>query len=295
MHRITHPASPSINAGGRPGRRIARAARSGLLAAAVLALGTACTPESIDLTLNANVDDFRIGNDPSAGQQTPSRPGGDVVTDGGAIRDNSAGAARPVAGIADGSSNTIGVGQSGNVPADDPTSAPAPATPMRPGDGGGAAGADSGAAGGGGASAADAADPAAANPDAAETIRILTQEFGNRFFEFGRSSGSSDNDRFITGTNQLTLCANGRFFLREQISFSSPDLGFIPDPDDSIGNWVIVVLADNVPAVELRVEQTTSSTPQPTLQFELALDAAGNLFMGGARVFTIEDATANCR
>ena len=76
--------------------------------------------------------------------------------------------------------------------------------------------------------------------------------------------------QFVTGTNELTLCASGRFFLREQFSFSG-DVNFLPDPDDSIGTWVIVVRDDGVPAVELRIEQTTATSQAPILQFALGV------------------------
>jgi hypothetical protein len=234
--------------------------------AAILILSTACAPEAVDLTLSAALEDFRVDADDEPGGGAVRRPGGNNLVDG--------------------SSNTIQVDE-----ADSPDDA------SQDGTGAGAPDSSSAVDSTDAARVADDDSGVAPAPDAAqqaETIRALTREFGNKFFEFGRSAGNSDNDAFVTGTNQLTLCTTGRFQLREQFSFSS-DINFLPDPDDSIGTWSIIARADGSFAVELQIEQTTATSQAPVLQLELAADDAGNLFMNGARVFTIEDATRACQ
>ncbi len=208
--------------------------------------------------------------------------------------------------IADGTSNTIldgqnnaaapgGSGRGGSAggstggttggTTDAPTSPPAPGTgapttPSAPGTG------------------TPTTPPPAPSPDPAidtdAMISELTQLFGNTRSTFGRSSGSSDNDRFLTGNNDLTLCANGRFFLRETLIFSSADSPGFTSENDSVGTWAIVVLQGNLPAIELRVEQSSDQNQAAVLQFLIAADDRGRLFLN-ERLASVETNVQSCQ
>ncbi len=132
--------------------------------------------------------------------------------------------------------------------------------------------------------------------DEQEAIRELTALFGNNEFEFGSSTGSSDNSNFLTGSTDLFLCASGEFFMRVTTIFSGslPGGGVSQSfEEDTAGTWAIVFLEGQQPAIELTVQQSTDANIAPVIQILINSDAAGRLFLDGA-LATVTDATQAC-
>ncbi|MFO0837306.1 MAG: hypothetical protein U1D55_02175 [Phycisphaerae bacterium] len=144
-----------------------------------------------------------------------------------------------------------------------------------------------------GAGQAPVAGGAPATPSAsdAQAIAALTEALKNTRSEFGRASGNSDNNAFVTGTNELFLCASGRFDLRETTIFSSQFGSTFTSEDDTVGTWAIVMLAPNTPAIELRVEDSTNRNSPAVRQIAITVDAQGNAFFNGESA-TIEPTQA---
>lgn len=240
--------------------------KCGLLAvclslAAVFGLNAGCkievTPDLSGISATQPSNNLQqIGGD-------PRQPSGD-------------GSVRGVDEIRDGSSNTISVGEDPAAPGtSDPRPAePAPPEPAPP-------------------------EPAPSEPPAAEpgsgltpeVLAEITAQLGDKFFTFASSSGNSDNNAFLTGTNELALCAFGRFGRRETTIFSSGGTTF-DSTTDSIGTWSVIAV-DGQPVLELRVESSGDANAPSRVLLPIAADANGTLFLDGQRA-TVSDAAADC-
>lgn len=159
--------------------------------------------------------------------------------------------------ITDGTSNTI---QLGELPAGDPPAG------GRDDDGGGAAA-----------------------PDAA--VSAIRAQLADRIFHFASSSANSDNNAFVTGTNDLELCGFGRFGLHEITSFTS-SVGDFSSEDFSNGTWELQTSRGSF-FVVLTIEQSSDENAPATRTLLLQTDGAGNFAFDGA-VADSEDAAADC-
>jgi hypothetical protein len=146
---------------------------------------------------------------------------------------------------------------------DDPTSAPAPAT------------------GRGGGATLDAA-----------TLQQITQFLGDKLLTLGSSFGNSDNNAFVTSSDELFLCAVGQALFRETTIFSS-SVGSSESVDETFGTWR-VISRGGAPFIELTVQQTSRNDVGATLLFEILADANGNIVIDN-RFTEVSDATNACR
>lgn len=152
--------------------------------------------------------------------------------------------------------------------ADDPTSAPAPATGRNGG-----------------------AQAGSQELDAA-TLQQITDFLGNKLLTLGSSFGNSDNNAFLTSSDELFLCAVGQALFRETTIFSS-SVGSNESVDETFGTWRVISRGGSA-FIELTVQQTTRTDLGSTLLFEILADANGNPVIDN-RITEVSDATNACR
>lgn len=194
----------------------------------------------------------------------------------------------PVQGIQDGSSNTIAIGEQrpaagdgaargvtppddglptsdaegdrgGDVaPPDDPTSAPAPATP-----------------------------PSQNANDA--LIADLTAQLGDKLMEFGSSSFFSSGS--ITESVLLETCGFGGFAMRIT-RITTTSIGDLSSENFFEGTWS-VALVQGQPAIVLNVERASDPADVGTRQVAISAGSNGELFLDGNPA-GVSDAAADC-
>ncbi len=253
-------------------RRIKQTAvGAGLLFSAVLAASsTAC----IDADLGNELVSELIDSVQAAREEQGDNLGGDDAGD-------AAGRPAPGQGIQDGSSNTIAIGEQtpsgdgavrdvpadGGIPAsdpagevappDDPTSAPAPVTPVE-------------------------------NADEA-LIADLTAQLGDKLMEFGSSSFFSSGS--ITESVLLETCAFGGFAMRVT-RITATSIGDLSSEDFFEGTWS-VALVDGQPVIVLNVERASDPADVGTRRVTISAGPNGELFLDGNPA-SVSDATADC-
>lgn len=126
----------------------------------------------------------------------------------------------------------------------------------------------------------------------ATAIANLTTAMGDKFFEFGSSSGNSGNDAFVTGITQLELCAFGRFAMRETTSFTS-SVGDFSSEHVSNGTWSVRVTAGGF-ALLLNIENSDDRNAPPSKQFSLQIDAQRGTIAFDGSTADVNDAAADC-
>ncbi|MFN0136048.1 MAG: hypothetical protein ACKVS9_08025 [Phycisphaerae bacterium] len=183
--------------------------------------------------------------------------------------------------IADGTSNTIQVGEQtgGGVPQ---TSAAADqvASPLPGGNVGGVPV--------GGAPVIPTVPPA--QPSEPQASQAAIDALGDKVFSFSSSSGNSDNNAFVTSVTDLQLCRFGKFAIRETTSFSS-DIGGQFSTTNSIGSWTVLEQGGRF-GLRLTIEQSEN----PNFIGEQFMEVSfgnGNVFFNGNRA-DVSDASADC-
>lgn len=139
---------------------------------------------------------------------------------------------------------------------------------------------------------ADPAPPTGAPP--APPVDNLAAQFqaalGDRFLEFGEASFFSSGS--ITANHELVLCAFGRFGMRIT-QVTSTDLGSTSSERSLTGTWSVQSQGQRLLLV-LNVEEASDPDDVGTQAFELAADADNHLFVDGAAA-NVADATTDCR
>lgn len=174
------------------------------------------------------------------------------------------------AGIRDGSSNTLLIGEQpngGNV---------TPAADLSP-------------AGGDGLSSPERQDDVQQQVPDIDFKPLLD----NRLFEFGSAIGNSNRDSFSTAVTTLELCAFGRFGMKELTSFTS-SVGDFSSEELSNGTWRVTQI-QGVDVIELTIESSTDSNAPAQKVFAVELDPqSGELRINRNSLITNEDSTADC-
>src|SRR5205823_720765 len=101
----------------------------------------------------------------------------------------------------------------------------------------------------------------------ADALTALTHQLGDKFISLGSSSGNSDNNAFLSGTDDMELCAFGRFARRERTFFSS-DVGDLDTTTDSNGTWSVIDV-NGAATLELRVENSSERNPARVVRFSM--------------------------
>jgi hypothetical protein len=125
---------------------------------------------------------------------------------------------------------------------------------------------------------------------AASALDPVRQRLGDRIFQFGSSRGNSDRNAFMTGINQLQLCAFGRFGLKEIVSFSS-SMGDTTTEHVHDGTWSLSSDRGQV-VLDLKVERSTADEPPRGMQFVVTVSGERVSFDGHAAEES--DVTADC-
>lgn len=133
---------------------------------------------------------------------------------------------------------------------------------------------------GGGSSAGGGAD-----------LDAMRARLKDRLFEFGRSSGNSDRNAFLTGVNQLQLCGAGLFALKEMTSFSS-NVGSSSSEAMHYGTWTLS-RAGGAAIVELKIERSSENDPPSSKQFHVEIVGDGVRFDGNETT-SEGDVSADC-
>lgn len=179
--------------------------------------------------------------------------------------------------IADGTSNTIQVGeQPGGVPqtspAADEVASPVPGSNV------------------GGVPVGGAPVIPAVPPSEPQVSQAAIDALGDKVFSFSGSSGNSDNNAFVTSVTDLQLCRFGKFAIRETTSFSS-NIGGQFSTTNSIGSWTVLEQGGRF-GLRLTIEQSENPNFVGE-QFMEVTFANNNVFFDGNRA-DVSDASADC-
>jgi len=123
------------------------------------------------------------------------------------------------------------------------------------------------------------------------SLDLIRERLKDRLFEFGRSSGNSDRNAFVTGYNQLQLCGVGLFALKETRSFSS-SVGSMTSESMSYGTWTLRTIGAGA-VVDLVIERSTEKNPPAAKQFRVEIVGEGVRFDGNATT-SEGDVSADC-
>jgi hypothetical protein len=132
---------------------------------------------------------------------------------------------------------------------------------------------------GGGDGAATAAD-----------LETLRARLSDRLFEFGRASGNSDRNAFLTGIHQLQLCRAGIFAWKETTSFSS-SVGGMTSEDMHTGTWTLRTDGGAV-IVDLAIEHSSAKSPPANPWFRVTVEGGVVSFDGATA--SDGDVAADC-
>ena len=132
-------------------------------------------------------------------------------------------------------------------------------------------------------------DAGAAADDTADAVAQLTEQFGDKLFEFGSSQFFSSGS--ITSSVELELCAFGRFGMRVT-RITSTSLNTFSSEDTLLGAWSIAI-RDGGPVIVLNTDQASDEGDIGVRELPLAVDDAGALLIDGEPA-SVSDAAADC-